>query len=183
MAEAVPKRMTVEEYLAWAERQPGRHELHGGLVVGMAPERNRHALVKLETAIELRRAVSAAGVGCRVFPDGTAVRVDESTSYEPDVLVHCGAFELDALTVDNPVIVVEVTSPSSDAIDSGSKLAGYLQIESVRHVLIIEPLRKTVLHHARSGPTTFASAIIAEGPLVLDPPGIEVKVGAFFAAL
>lgn len=41
------KKMTVDEYLAWAEGRPGRYELHAGIVYALAPEWARHAEVKL----------------------------------------------------------------------------------------------------------------------------------------
>ena len=51
---AQPKhRMTVDEYLAWAEQRPGRYELHAGRVYAMTPERAKHAKIKylVQTAL------------------------------------------------------------------------------------------------------------------------------------
>lgn len=183
MADAAPKRMTSDEFLVWAKHQTGRHELHCGEVIAMAPERNRQARVKLAATLEFVRAVRAAGVDCEVFPDGTAVVVDDETTYEPDVLVHCGSeVDLDALTVDRPVVIVEVQSPSSASIDAATKYFGYFRIESVAHYLILDPVRLRVAHHRRGG-VSIESAIHGDGVLRLDPPGIEVDVGAFFASL
>ncbi|MDN5872549.1 MAG: Uma2 family endonuclease [Nitrococcus sp.] len=182
MVEALPKRMTVGEFLTWAERQPARYELHCGEVIAMSPERNRHGVVKLDTAIELRRAVAATGVGCRVFVDGVSLVVNDTTSYVPDVVVHCGPFDLDRMTVDQPVIVVEVQSPSSTSIDSSTKYFGYFSIESVVHYLILDPIQKRLAHHRRTG-RGIESAIVTGGLLPLDPPGIEVDVAAFFASV
>jgi len=43
---AVQRRMTVTEFLAWAEKQPkGKYELVDGQVIAMSPERNRHVVV------------------------------------------------------------------------------------------------------------------------------------------
>ncbi len=186
MAEAAPKGMTVDEYLAWAMEQPKRprFELHCGEVYSMAPERVRHALVKRDAMLELMRAVRAAGVDCEVFPDGATVVVDESTAYEPDVTVQCGgAVDLDGVTVDTPIIVVEVQSPSSASIDAATKYFGYFQVESLRHYLIVDPVRKSVAHHVRTGPGEIAGTTISDGALVLDPRGIEVSVEAFFASI
>ena len=58
---AVQRRMTVTEFLAWAEKQPkGRYELVDGQVIAMSPERNRHALVKFNVAGALKAAVMRA---------------------------------------------------------------------------------------------------------------------------
>ena len=40
-------RMSVDEYLAWAQGQPGRFELFDGVVYAMTPERAAHAEMKL----------------------------------------------------------------------------------------------------------------------------------------
>jgi Uma2 family endonuclease len=184
MAEPVKKRMTVDEFLAWAQHQPGRYELHAGIVVGMSPERNMHARTKRDAMVEFMRAVAVAGVDCEVFPDGTSVVIDDSTTYEPDVAINCGPrAENLSLSIDSPAVVVEVTSPSSGTVDTGSKLIGYMQTQSVRHILILDPVTRVAIHHARTGPTTFASKAVSGGPLVLDPPGIEVRVEAFFASV
>jgi Uma2 family endonuclease len=183
MADAAPKRMFVDEYLAWAMEQPERPrvELHCGEVYAMAPERNRHALTKLATAMEFVRAVRAAGVGCEVFPDGATVVVDEHSAYEPDVTVQCGGtVNLDEVTVDRPLIVVEVLSPSSRSLDAATKYRGYFTIASIRHYLILDPLQKSATHHFRRG-GMIESVIADGGRLNLDPPGIEVSVEAFFA--
>ena len=51
---AMPQKgMTVDEFLAWAEDQPGRHELFRGVVYAMTPKRAVHAAVKfaVQTAL------------------------------------------------------------------------------------------------------------------------------------
>lgn len=52
-----------------------------------------------------------------------AVRVDNATVYQPDVILHCGpVIDGDALEVPGPLILVEVVSPSSARLDTGGKL-------------------------------------------------------------
>ena len=55
-------KMTVDEYLAWAERQPGRYELVDGSVYAMTPERAAHAAVKL--AVHMSWLQGSAREGC-----------------------------------------------------------------------------------------------------------------------
>src|SRR5712692_10128382 len=117
---AVPRRMSVAEFLDWAERQPkGRYELVDGQVIAMSPERNRHVLVKRSVANALGSVVTRAQVDCTVFSDGATVVIDKHNSREPDAAVHCGPFDLDSLVLDTPIIVVEVLSPSSERSDTG----------------------------------------------------------------
>ncbi len=173
---------TADEFIAWAQEQPsGRFELENGRVVAMAPERAVHALVKGNAYVALRAAVLKAGLGCRVFPDGMAVRIDGGTVYEPDTLVRCGPdLPGDAVEVGDPVVVVEVISPSSRGVDRGAKLAGYFGLPSVRHYLIIDTGRRVVIHHARDGEGRIAASIASDGEIALDPPGVVVAVREMF---
>src|SRR5213596_3594645 len=114
---SLPKtRMKVPEFLAWAEAQPrGRYELVDGEIVAMAPERVRHNLVKLAVARALQDAVRAAGLPRTVFTDGVAIVINDETTREPDASVQCGVEpNLDAVIIEAPLIVAEVSSPSSE---------------------------------------------------------------------
>ena len=169
--------MTVDEYLSWAEGQPGRYELLNGTIYAMTPEWAVHAKIKFAVQTALLYAIRRAGLPCRMLPDGMTVRVDDDTAYEPDALVYCGE-ELPgpAIEVPNPVIVVEVLSPSTRKIDASAKLAGYFRVPSVAHYLIVDPDSRLVIHHARGEGDAIATRIIRDGKLRLDPPGMSVAV-------
>ena len=181
---AVPqRRMNVDEFLAWAEAQPGRYELFRGSVYAMTPERAVHAEVKLAVQTALADAIRGRQIPCRVLPDGMTVRIDESTAHEPDALVYCGPrLAPSAIEVPNPVIVVEVLSPSTRHIDAQIKLAGYFRLSSVMHYLVIDPDKPLVLHHARNADGTILTRIVSDGTIGLDPPGIEIAIGDIYPA-
>lgn len=176
-----PGKLTSEEYLLWAEAQPrGRFELVAGEVVAMAPERVAHARVKANAWLALREAIIAAGAQCEALPDGIAVKVDDSTVYEPDALVNCGErLDEDTIAAPNPVVVVEVTSPSTRSVDTGFKLADYFRVPSVRHYLILLTQRRMLVHHVRLG-NKIETQVIASGRIELDPPGIAITVEELF---
>lgn len=170
--------MTSDEFIAWAMQQPEgqRYELVGGEIVGMAPERVVHVRLKLRVARRMAEAVEAAGLPCEVFTDGVTVRVDEDTAYEPDALLRCGvSLPDDAIIIPDPMIVVEVTSPSTQALDAGSKLADYFRLPSLRHYLIVRTKSRVAILHSRDDAGTITTRIIRDGPITLDPPGITVN--------
>ncbi len=181
---ALPQhKMTVDEYLAWAEGQPGRYELYAGTVYAMAPKRAGHGRVKYATQTALVAAIRRAHTPCHMLPDGMTVRVDNDTAHEPDALVYCGnELSSSAIEVPNPIIVVEVLSPSTRYIDASAKLAGYFRLASVQHYLIIDPDKPLVVHHARTEGEMLATRIVHAGPVPLDPPSIEVRVEDFYSA-
>lgn len=174
--------MNVDEFLVWAEGQPGRYELVGGEVFAMSPECVRHAETEFATYQELGAAIRAAGLPCRVLPDGVTVRIDASASFEPDALVYCGGrLDPDATAVPEPVIIVDVLSPRTEHVDTGAKLLGYFRLLSLRHYLILDTERRTVIHHRRGDGELIETRLISSGDLSLDPPGLTLPVTALFA--
>jgi Uma2 family endonuclease len=177
MSALAPDHMTSDQFIAWAMEQPEgrRYELVAGEVVAMAPERSAHALTKFQVARRLAEAVERDGLLCTVYPDGMAVEIDAATTYEPDALVRCGAAPPpDATKLNDPVIGVEVLSPSSRARDAGAKLIDYFRLQSVHHYLIVRTEDRAIIHHSRNADGTILTRIVREGTLRLDPPGLSV---------
>lgn len=118
------------------------------------------------------------------MPDGMTVRIDEATAYEPDALVYCGPkLAPSALEVRNPIIVVEVLSPSSQAIDAAFKLAGYFRLPSVAHYLIVDPDQPMIIHHARRSDGSILTRVVREGAISLDPPGLDVTLADIYGGV
>ena len=76
------------------------------------------------------------------------------------------------MIVPDPLIVVEVLSPTTAHSDTSAKLIGYFKLPSVTHYLVIDPDARTVTHHERDG----VPEVVAGGLLRLDPPGLAVTV-------
>ena len=149
----------------------------------MSPERSLHAETKLDAAIAMREAIRSARLPCRVYPDGMAVRLNARSTFEPNVSVICDTRPSpDALALNDPIIVVEVLSPSTAAIDHGRKLSGYFSLPSIEHYLILDPERRVVIHHERGTSDAIETRVRSEGAVKLDPPGFEVAVEALFSA-
>jgi Uma2 family endonuclease len=181
---ALPKhKMPVDEFLSWAEGQPGRWELHDGVPVAMSPERVVHGDVKYRVARSLDAAIERAGVRCRFVLDSAAVRIDPHRSFQPDALVYCGdPLPGDALEVPSPVVVVEVLSPGNAMLDLRDKLQGHFRVPSIMHYLVVDPDKRLIIHHARGGGDAIATRIVSDGSLRLDPPGIELAAADLLPA-
>ena len=180
MSEPGGRLMTVEEFLDWASAREGKHELHDGRPVALSPERVAHAGTKTEAAFALREAIRRAGLPCRAYVGGITVRIRRNRAFVPDALVVCPPPPRGVVEIDNPLIVVEVVSPSTSRIDHSYKLESYLSLPSLAHYLILDPENRVVIHHARIDGAQAATRILHAGPLRLDPPGIEVEVEALF---
>lgn len=176
------KRMTADEFVLWAERQEtGRYELIDGMVVQMNAERLVHVRVKFNLAVALHDAFKRAGLSGNVLGDGMAVRINETMVHEPDALVRCGPpLPDDAIIVTDPVIVCEVLSPSTGPVDTGVKLLNYFSVASVQHYLVVNTLKRVVLHYTRGADGKPVMHTLSEGELRLDPPGLTVSLADIF---
>jgi Uma2 family endonuclease len=180
---ALRRSFTVDEYLTWSQSQNDlpRAELINGQIVAKAPERVEHVEIKDAVTLALKAAIARAAVPCHAVGDGMTVRIDNHTAYGPDGLVYCGErLKRGSLTVPNPVIVVEVLSPTTSHTDTSAKLIGYFKLPSVHHYLIIDPDASAVAHHSRSADGTVSGHTVTSGPIRLDPPGLSVDVAEFF---
>lgn len=176
MSDPAPARMTSDEFIAWAMEQP--EGLHYELA---APERSGHALAKANVWRRLTEAVETAGLLCDVYPDGMAVTIDANTVYEPDVLVRCGPrVPDDTVRLNDPIVVIEVLSPSTRSDDLDVKLIDYFRVPSIHHYLIVRTEGGAIIHHAGNSDGTILTRIIRDGTLHLDPPGLTVN-GLFTA--
>jgi Uma2 family endonuclease len=177
--------VTADAFIAWALEQPeGRFELDNGTVVAMPPERVSHSRAKSRVWLALRTAIAARGLACEALPDGATVRVNDRTVYGPDALVRCGPpLSGDAVEIPDPVVVVEVVSPSSRGIDRGVKLAGYFSLPELRHYLIVDTDKRVVIHHRRDEEGQIRVGIVHDGPLALDPPGLVIDSRDILAGL
>ncbi|MDO9710457.1 Uma2 family endonuclease [Paracraurococcus lichenis] len=181
MNAAPQRRMTADEFIDWADRTDFRGELVAGEPVAMSPERIEHGEVKGTAYAALRDAIRRARLPCQAIVDSVAVRVDDGTVYMPDVLVRCGSrLPRGTIIVPDPLIVVEVLSPSTAATDAGAKLEDYFRIPSVMHYLMLRTDRRTIIHHARDEAGGITTRILRSGALVLDPPGLTLDLAALF---
>ena len=109
------------------------------------------------------------------------IRIDDHTAYEPDALVYCGErLPRGSLTAPNPIVIVEVLSPTTAHTDTSAKLIGYFSLPSVQHYLVIDPDKRVVTHHLRAPDGGITAHSSTDGALRLDPPGIELKVADLF---
>jgi len=174
--------LTREEFRRWADGRKERYERIGGEPVAMSPERAQHVRIKNRLWAALDRAVRDAGLDCEALGDGITIEVDAETDYEPDAVVNCGPrLGSDDVAASNPVVVVEVLSPSTQSIDTSDKLADYFRVPSIQHYLIVRARRPEIIHHWRSG-NDIVSRVVNLGTIRLDPPGISIAVADVYAS-
>lgn len=150
MATSVPQhnRITVEEYLEQEEKALDRHEYFNGEVFAMAGGSANHADIAMNIGGELRYRLK--GRNCKVRGSDMRIRTAPTGLYTyADVVVSCNNEQIEGNTLINPLVIVEVQSPSTKDYDRGGKFEEYRRIESFKEYLIVAQDRSYVEHHVR----------------------------------
>ena len=138
MAIETTKRMSVAEYLAWEQSQECKHEYIDGEIIEMSGARGRHNRIVMQIAGTLMSQLDMSRHV--VFGSDMRVRTGADRYVYPDLSIVRGAEEYDGgeLNLLNPVLVVEVTSPSSMLRDRIDKRDWYYQLPSIAGYLIVD---------------------------------------------
>ncbi len=172
--------MTVEEYFEWEETQDERHEYWDGEVVAMAGTTKNHHRVARNFSNRLN---TAFGDGpCEVFTADIRVRVEPRRKYfYPDVVVSCSDREDEDLYLNYPCLIIEVLSPSTEAVDRGIKFAKYRAILSLKEYVLVQVSQPGVEVYQRSdrGQWIYSSYGI-EDRFLLESVGVEVVVADLY---
>ena len=145
--------LTPEEYLAWERKQPFKNEYHNGQIIAMSGASRWHNRITVDVTVQLSNQLMESE--CEVFAGDMRVRTDPTVSYYyPDVIVVCGESRFEDDTFDtllNPILVVEVLSPSTAAFDRGEKFEHCKQIASLQEYILVSQDNVRVEHYHRQG--------------------------------
>jgi Uma2 family endonuclease len=181
LAYATP-RMSPSEYLAFEETTPLKHEFLNGYVYAMVGASDRHNLIAQNLLVALR---SARPAGWQVFISDMTLKVRTLAGvffYYPDVLMSCAAADRNPLLREQPVLLIEVASPSTGRIDRGGKLNNYRQIPSlVEYVIVEQNLRKAEVYRRRN--SWECEMIQADQPLVLECLGLTLSMSDIYSGI
>jgi Uma2 family endonuclease len=169
---------TVEEFETWHARQPERWEFIRGQPRMMAPASIKHSIIKRNVLRVLDRALE--GSGCETLVDGPQILTDEISAI-PDVVVTCAPLDLTSPVIAEPVIIVEVMSPSSEQNDTGLRWLAYRNIPSLRHYLVLSQNQRLVHVHSRAV-DIWRERFLGTGALELDEPPVRPEIADLYAA-
>lgn len=130
---------TVEEYLAYEQETDIRHEYIDGEIFAMAGGTENHSLITGNSYTEI--SYQLRGSSCRAYTSDLRAKISDIKYVYPDFSVVCGEAEFaddNHTMLTNPILVVEVTSPSSMNYDKGLKADYYRSLPSVQAYLLLE---------------------------------------------
>lgn len=144
--------VSIEDYFALdSETAPERWEWRNGDVYCMSGAQPEHNIICLNVGAELRARLR--GSNCRAYTSDQRVKVHAGSPYlYPDVSMACDPSftTINGLrTLLNPVLIVEILSPSTAQDDKGAKFMQYQTIESLSHYLLVDSSEVAVLHYRK----------------------------------
>jgi Uma2 family endonuclease len=149
MSEAVRKRMTEAEFLAWQSGQDQRYELVDGVTQAMTGARIRHDIARGNADRHLAPQLRAASKGCRPFSADIAIRVYPGQLRRPELSVLCPPFDMEDMVSETPRLVLEVLSETTRRIDEHVKVDEYKGIAALDYIILMSPTEPDVVVWSR----------------------------------
>ena len=177
--------MTLDEFLAWESTQAERWEFFGGEAFMMAGGSDVHSLVTGNAYMALR--IGLRGKPCNVFMSDVRLHLAETGDlFYPDVFVTgSDADRARRQLEEDPLLIAEVLSPSTEAYDRGDKFAAYRRFPALATILFLSQDRPHVECYTRAdaGRWTLTQASGADATLALPALGIELALAELYRDL
>ncbi len=170
MSERVARKLTEAEFFEWLVRQERRHELVDGQVFMMAGADRRHDRIVVNVLATLHGQLR--GKPCRANSADTAIRIPRGNIRFPDVSVDCGQPDERSMMAAEPTVVIEVLSPSTRAFDREDKLEEYKTVESLRHIVLIDPDEPAARLYTRDGVAGWGTAPVEGLEAAIELPAV-----------
>lgn len=176
---AVPRhRYTVAEYLALERARDFRSEFYRGEMFAMVGGSMAHSLIAANLIGELRNALKHRP--CRVFTTDMRIECPSGLFTYPDVSVVCGEPQLrddHRDTLQNPLLIAEVLSESTEAYDRGRKFELYRSIPSLLDYLLVPQDRACIQRFSRPGADSPWMVTVIDGlEAVIPIPSLAVTL-------
>jgi Uma2 family endonuclease len=177
MPNTAEKLMSLEEFLAWEREQPERYEYSARVITMMTGGSLDHSTIASNLWTALRNQLRDSP--CRAFRGDTKIIANDSVRY-PDLSVTCAAVRGNDDTVLEPIIVIEVVSPSTEREDRGRKKFDYLATPSIQQYAIIEQDERRIDLYTRTGDRWTNEVIEGEADLQLSSIGFEISLDTIY---
>jgi len=177
MSVALRKPMSLQEFLAWEERQELRWEFDGFAPLAMTGGTSEHSAIQRNLSIAVGGRLR--GKPCQLYTAGLKIVVAGSCRY-PDAFVVCSPVPRGTLVVTDPVVVFEVLSPSTASTDLGAKNEEYRDTPSIRRYVMLAQDSRRATVFARIDGDWVGRIVSGDVVLALPEIGIEVPLAELY---
>jgi Uma2 family endonuclease len=183
MADPAIKPMNLDEFLRWDDGTDARYELIGGFPMAMAPPAEGHRILAMRLATRIDAALSGRRP-CNAQTETGVLRPDRADMFFiADIGVTCAPYDPRRQHMQDPILLIEILSPSTERHDRRVKLPAYQGIGSVQEILLLAADEAYAELHRRHGDLWVIQIIPAGGSLRLDSVGIEVSLAELYEGL
>ena len=176
--------MTAEEFFVWQDAQDSLYELVDGLPLKMmsgAVNQHDHVTVNLIFATD----AELAGTLSRPVTKNTSIQISRTQIRRPDMAIACGPILDNCFVANDPRAVFEVLSPSTRLLDGARKLEEYKSVESITHILLIDPDQPELIHFMRENDRNWQSRTVLglEGAVEFSDLGFSLAMTEIYRSL
>ena len=176
---------TESEYFEIEHRSEGRWEYVNGHIRLMAGGSDDHNTISMNVAGSLRSVLLQKG--CRVYGSDMKLHTGDGVNTFPDVSVVCGDRQYylgkDHVII-NPLLIVEVLSPSTRDYDQGDKFRHYQTIDSLQEYVLVEPDTPAIrLYTRREGFWEFREILGLESMFILQSVEVTLALTEIYALI
>lgn len=179
----IPPVMTVPEFLAWDAPPGARWQLVEGEPTAMAPASRTHGIIQGELGRLIGNHLTARNSPCQVISTpGIVPRVRSDNNFRiPDLAVTCTPYREEEYDVADPVLVIEILSPSNRS-ETWLNVWAYASMPSVQEILVIDStaIAAEVLRRDAAGNWPPKAERVTEGDVILASIGFTTPIEAIY---
>jgi Uma2 family endonuclease len=178
------KRMSLAEFLGWDDGTDTRYELIGGFLVAMAPPAEAHSMLAVQLVRRIDATLSSRRP-CRALIEAGVTRPDRADTYfVADIAATCAPVEPGRQATEDPFLIIEILSPSTERHDRRVKLPAYRQIETVQEILLVASDEHYAELHRRAGAYWITEISRGgEGAIVLASVPVEISISELYEGI
>jgi Uma2 family endonuclease len=158
------QRWTPAEYLAFERRHPEKHEFIDGRIIQQAGGSRDHALIGINIVSSLHQQLRTRT--CTVYGSDMRVSIPYAQRYVyPDASIVCGTSHFEDEhddTLNNPTLIIEILSPSTERYDRGKKFQAYQTIDSFQEYLLIAQDAVMIEHFTRQSDKLWTFDVVTD---------------------
>jgi phenylacetic acid degradation protein len=144
---------TVEDYRQFEAGTNTKHEYYKGEIFAMSGARADHNIIIVNMISSLNAKLR--GKSCQVFPSDQRVHIEANSLITyPDLSIVCGEpvfIDDNEIEMTNPVVIIEVLSPSTKSYDRGDKLGLYRDLPTLQEYILVDSQSVLVEHFVKNG--------------------------------
>jgi Uma2 family endonuclease len=180
MSEPAISRMSLSEFLRWDDGSETRYELLGGFPVAMAPPLEGHRIIAMRLAARIDAAL-ASRRPCNAQTEAGVLHPERAdTFFVVDLGVSCAPYQAGRQYLQDPILLVEIQSPSTERHDRRVKLPAYRRIASVEEILFLDSDARFAQLHHRNASGWLIDIVDGDGILNLHSIGIDIAVSELY---